>query len=79
LPFEAAAHFHFKPKVVTMCAEAMPMRSALITVCGLIALFTPLLLWTAWSQWMFWLIIATGCAALLIIYFLIWSSPDEFL
>jgi hypothetical protein len=40
------------------------VRSILITACGLVALFTPLLLWLAWSQWAFWLIIATGCAAL---------------
>jgi hypothetical protein len=53
------------------------VRGILITVCGLIALFTPLLLWVAWSKGMFWLIIAGGCAALLIIYALIWSSPDE--
>jgi hypothetical protein len=53
------------------------VRGVLITVCGLIALFTPLLLWLAWSQWTFWLTMALGCAALLIIYALIWSAPDE--
>jgi hypothetical protein len=53
------------------------VRGVLITVCGLFALFTPLLLWLAWSQWTFWLIMALGCAALLVIYALIWSSPDE--
>jgi hypothetical protein len=53
------------------------VRGALITVCGLFALVTPLLLWLAWSKTMFWLIMAIGCAALLIIYALIWSSPDE--
>jgi hypothetical protein len=53
------------------------VRGALITVCGLIALGTPLLLWLAWSKAMFWLVLALGCAALLIIYALIWSSPDE--
>ena len=53
------------------------MRGILITACGLVALFTPLVLWVAWSQWAFWLIIAAGCAALLILYVLIWTSPDE--
>lgn len=53
------------------------LHSILITVCGLVALFTPLLLWLAWSPWAFWLCMAAGCAALLIIYGLIWSSPDE--
>jgi hypothetical protein len=53
------------------------VRGILITVCGLIALFTPLLLWVAWSKDLFWLIVAVGCAALLIVYALIRSSPDE--
>jgi hypothetical protein len=53
------------------------VRGVLITVCGLIALVTPLLLWLAWSKEMFWLVIALGCAALLIICALVWSSPDE--
>lgn len=51
----------------------------LITACGLVALVTPLFLWVAWSPWLFWLALATGCAALLIVYVLIWSSPDEYL
>ena len=54
------------------------VRSALITFCGLVALFTPLALWVAWSQWMFWLIIACGCGALLTIYLILTYSPDEF-
>jgi hypothetical protein len=54
------------------------VRSALITVCGLVALFTPLALWVAWSPWMFWLILACGCAALVIIYLVLEHSPDEF-
>jgi hypothetical protein len=53
------------------------LRSILVTACGLGALFTPLFLWIAWSPWAFWLIMAGGCAALLIIYVLIWTSPDD--
>jgi hypothetical protein len=53
------------------------VRGALITVCGLVALLTPLLLWVAWSPQTFWLVTASGCAALLIIYVIIWTSPDE--
>jgi hypothetical protein len=53
------------------------LRNGAITVCGLIALFSPLLLWMAWSITMFWAVLAGGCGALLAIYFLIWSSPDE--
>jgi hypothetical protein len=52
------------------------LRDVLMTIGGLVALLTPLLLWIAWSQWLFWLVIATGCAAMVIIYFVIWISPD---
>jgi hypothetical protein len=54
------------------------MRSALITFCGLVALFTPLFLWVAWSPWMFWLGLACGCSALLIISLVLEHSRDEF-
>jgi hypothetical protein len=53
------------------------LRSVLSTACGLVAVFTPLLLWLAWSKIAFWSIIATGCAALLIVYVLIAAAPDE--
>jgi hypothetical protein len=53
------------------------IRNIAITVCGLIALFTPLLLWTAWSRPMFWLIIGVGCAAVLTILLLIRRWPHE--
>lgn len=48
-----------------------------ITVCGLIALITPLVLWTAWSPSMFWLIILVGCAAILTLWLLIRWWPHE--
>ena len=65
---------------IFFCASAWrsELRSALITFCGLVALFTPLALWVAWSQWVFWLIIACGCGALVIIYLVLEYSPDEF-
>ena len=47
------------------------LRDVAITVFGLIALFTPLLLWTVWSRTMFWLILAVGCAAVIAIFLLI--------
>jgi hypothetical protein len=53
------------------------LRTVAITVCGLIALMTPLLLWTAWSRPMFWLIILVGCAAVLALFLLIRSWPHE--
>ena len=54
------------------------MHGILITACGLVALFTPLLLWLAWSPWAFWLMLATGCAALVLIHVLLWSSDEPF-
>jgi hypothetical protein len=53
------------------------IRGAAITVLGLIALFTPLLLWTAWSTTMFWLILAVGCGAVVAIFLLVRLSPDK--
>jgi hypothetical protein len=53
------------------------IRDILVTICGLMALLTPLLLWVAWSKALFWLIMAGGCTALLVIYVLIWTAPDE--
>ena len=53
------------------------LRQIAITVLGLIALFTPLLLWTAWSTGMFWLIVAVGCGAVVAIFLLIQLSPDR--
>lgn len=61
-----------------MTTEVVGMvRRSAITVLGLIALFTPLLLWTAWSTTMFWLILAVGCGAVVGIFLLIRLSPDR--
>jgi hypothetical protein len=80
LPFGAAAPSFALPAAFAGIASrdrrSALIRGILITVCGLVALLTPLLLWTAWSPRMFWLIIASGCAALLILYVLIWTSRD---
>jgi hypothetical protein len=53
------------------------LRDIAITMLGLIALFTPLLLWTAWSQAMFWLILAVGSGAVVAIFLLIRLFPDR--
>jgi hypothetical protein len=53
------------------------LREALITICGLIALITPVVLWTAWSTDVFYAVLAAGCGAILAIYLLIAVSPDE--
>jgi hypothetical protein len=53
------------------------LREAVITICGLIALISPVVLWTAWSTTVFYAVLAAGCGAVLIIYLLITFSPDE--
>ena len=53
------------------------LRDALITTCGLIALISPVVLWTAWSTTIFFAVLAGGCGAILVIYLLIAFSPDE--
>jgi hypothetical protein len=53
------------------------VREALITVCGLIALISPVVLWTAWSTTVFYAVIAVGCSSILIIYLLIRLGPDR--
>jgi hypothetical protein len=53
------------------------LREAAITVCGLIALISPVVLWTAWSKTVFYAVLAAGCGSILIIYLLIALSPDE--
>jgi hypothetical protein len=53
------------------------LREALITICGLIALISPVVLWTAWSTDVFYAVLAAGCGAILAIYLLIAVSPDE--
>jgi hypothetical protein len=53
------------------------LREGLITICGLIALISPVVLWTAWSKEVFYVVIAVSCGAILVIYLLIVWSPDE--
>jgi hypothetical protein len=53
------------------------LREAAITVCGLVALISPVVLWTAWSKPVFYAVLAAGCGAILIIYLLVVLSPDE--
>jgi hypothetical protein len=53
------------------------LREAVITLCGLIALISPVVLWTAWSTTVFSAVLAVGCGAILVVYLLIAFSPDE--
>jgi hypothetical protein len=53
------------------------VRTTLIAACGLLPLLIPLLVWLAWSQPTFWLLMAGGCAALLTLHAFLWRAPDE--
>ena len=53
------------------------LRHTCITICGLVALATPLALWLAWSKAMFYLVLVFGCSAVLIIYLLFEYYPDD--
>jgi hypothetical protein len=53
------------------------LREAVITICGLIALISPVVLWTAWSTTVFYAVLAAGCGAVLVIYLLIAFPADE--
>ena len=41
------------------------LREGAITLCGLIALISPVVLWTAWSTSVFCAVLAIGCGAIL--------------
>ena len=54
------------------------VRQACLTVCGLIAMVTPLLLWIA-SKTVFCWVLTIGCTSIAIIYLLVMFSPEEYL
>ena len=55
----------------------LAMRQRCISICGVIALISPLLLWLSWSKLVFWTVLSIWVCALAIVMALIWSSPDE--
>ena len=65
-------------RVFAHAAAMRWLREAVITVCGLIALISPVVLWTAWSTTIFYAVLAVGCGSILTIYLLIVWSPDDF-
>jgi hypothetical protein len=53
------------------------LYEALVAICGLVALISPVVLWSAWSPTVFMAVLASGCAAILLAYVLILSAPDD--
>ena len=54
------------------------LREATITICGLVALVSPVVLWTAWSTPVFYAVLAVGCGAIILIYLLISYADEDF-
>jgi hypothetical protein len=52
-------------------------RNRLISVCGIVLLFTPLALWLSITLWGMRLVLAIWLGAMIVLSLLIWSSPDE--
>lgn len=48
-----------------------------ISICGMVAMATPLAMWVAWSLPVLKLIMIIGMGAVLTIFFLAWLSPDD--
>lgn len=55
------------------------LRDIGITLGGVIALLAPLALWVAWSPAVFSVILLIGCAAIGIVFLLVWLSKDEYI
>jgi hypothetical protein len=53
------------------------LREAVITVCGLIALISPVALWVTWSTTSFYVVLTVACSAILIVYLVIMCSPED--
>lgn len=53
------------------------LRNIAITVCGLIALFAPLFLWMAWNKPVFWVVLAVGCGAVVVVFLLVRLAPED--
>jgi uncharacterized membrane protein len=53
------------------------VRQSAISFLGMTALVSPLFLWMTWSPLSFRIVLYGGVSAVLLIYLLIWSSPDE--
>ncbi len=75
------------PKLMAMLAHALlylgfnriplGMRQTLVSVFGMIALITPLILWVSWSEFMLLFFTGVGifCVAALLI--IVWLSPED--
>ncbi len=65
--------------VVHRYLERVPrnIRYWIISVCGFVALATPLALWISMTVWGMRLVLIIFAVAICLICLMVWSSPDE--
>ncbi len=53
------------------------IRQGCVSLCGISALLSPLLLWISWSKLVFYLVVSTAIVSVLIAYVIITFGPDD--
>jgi hypothetical protein len=53
------------------------VRHSCISICGLVVLATPLMLWISWSKMIFYVVLSCGGCAILIIWLLVRFAPED--
>jgi hypothetical protein len=53
-------------------------RHSCISICGLVVLATPLMLWISWSKMIFYIVLSSGGCAILIIWLLVRFAPEDY-
>ncbi len=55
----------------------MSVRQGLVTLGGLVALATPVLLWISWSITVFYWVLGVGVGGVVLVVAVVWFSPEE--
>ena len=53
------------------------IRQGCVSLCGIIALVSPLLLWVTWSKLVFYIVVSTAVISVLIVYIIVTFGPDD--
>lgn len=53
------------------------IRQGCVSLCGIIALVSPLLLWISWSKVVFYIVVSTAVISVLIVYIIVRFGPDD--
>ena len=75
------------PRLMAMLAHALlhlgfnriplGVRQALVSVFGMIALITPLILWVSWSEFMLLFFTGIGIFSVMALLIIVWLSPED--